>query len=105
MATSPAYAATPKFGSGNVSIGDTSREMPNTVTTVLTAGAAGTRVDNIDIAAYSSTLNSMLRLWSYSGSVYSLLKEVPVTTNTVSSTNQTWQTSLSSMSNSDFLAP
>lgn len=98
MAVSPNYAATPKIGNGTVLTADTARSgTPTNVVTIFTAGASGSRIDNIDLTAIGTTVASLLRLWIFTGSVYILWREISVPAITPSVVQPVFQTGLSSV--------
>lgn len=78
MANNPSFAATPRVGLATVSTADTSRTSPSNAVTVFTAGASGSRIDEIDITATGTTTANMIRLWIYNGSTYYLIQEISV---------------------------
>lgn len=80
MATSPAFATTPRIGSVALSgSADTSYTAPTNVVTVITGVAAGTRVSEV-VVQMTATVSSatMVRLWLYDGSTYYLFDEVAI---------------------------
>ena len=89
MAAAPSYAPTPRFGGASISSADTSRTAP-TGTSVLAAGASGTRIELVHINATSTTTQGTVRLWIYTGSNYYLLKEIQVDAVVPSATLPAW---------------
>lgn len=87
MSTSPQYAAGPLLGAATISTANTNRDGTGTMSTVLTAGALGSLVDDIDITAQGTTTAGMVRLFIHDGTTARLWREVPVTPNTVSASN------------------
>lgn len=95
MATAPAFAATP--GSEATAIpatANTNRDGTGTVTTVLTPGASGTRIERIRFKAAGTTTAGMLRVFAHNGTAFFLLDEVPVAAITPSGTVETWEADL-----------
>jgi len=86
MATNPGYAATPRRSSIAISTANTNRDGTGTVATVFTAGANGSRIDQIVIMPVGTTTAGMVRLYLYDGSTYVLYREVPILANTPSGT-------------------
>ena len=76
MATSPNFAATPRFGGVSISTADTSRTAPTNVGTVFTAGSSGSRIDEVTITAAGTSTANVVRLFIHTGSTYYLLQEV-----------------------------
>lgn len=103
MAQSPAYAATPKCGIGQVSVANTNRDGTGTLTTVFTAGANGSRIDAINIKAVGSTTAGMVRLFIHDGTNARLLTEIPALAITPSSTAPAWEAQLNGNSMSQVL--
>ena len=86
MAAAPSFAATVKASAVNIATADTSRTSPTNVGTVFTAGASGSRIDEVNIIATGTTTAGVVRLWVYTGSAYYLLSETLVTAITPSTT-------------------
>jgi hypothetical protein len=84
MAAAPSFAATVRASAANIATADTSRTAPTNVGTVFTAGASGSRIDEINIVATGTTTAGAVRLWVYTGSTYYLLSETLVTATTPS---------------------
>jgi hypothetical protein len=103
MATSAQYAATPRVGSATLTTGDTSLTTPSTVSTVLSAGASGTRIDYINITGVASTTASVVNLFIYDGINYILWQQVPVIAITSGTTTPTFAVYLSSNGNANFM--
>ena len=79
MATTPNFASTPRCSSVAISIADTSRTAPTNVGTLFTAGASGSRIDEIDITAAGTSTANIVRIFIFDGSTYFLLQEIPIT--------------------------
>lgn len=103
MATSAQYAATPVLGSANLTTADTSLTAPTTVSTILTAGASGTRIDYIEIMGVATTVASLINLFVYDGTNYILWQQVPVSAVTTSTTTPSFTANLSSNVNSNVM--
>lgn len=86
MSISANYAATPKAASVLVSAANTNRDGTGTLATVFTAGASGSRIDDITIQAITTTTAGMVRLYLHNGTAAFLIAEVPVTAITPSGT-------------------
>lgn len=78
MSSAAAYASTPATAHGQVSTANTNRDGTGTIATILTAGANGTRIDDIDIVATSTTTAGMVRLFLHDGTNARLWKEIAV---------------------------
>ena len=103
MATSAQYAATPRVGSANLTTQDTSLTAPTTVSTILTAGASGTRIDYIDVQGVATTVAGLINLFIYDGTNYILWAQVPVIAVTSSTTAPAFQATLSSNVNANLM--
>jgi hypothetical protein len=84
--TAPIFTLTPQASCVGISTANTNRDGTGTIGTVLTAGAAGTRIHRITIKATVTTTAGMVRLFIYTGATYYLWMEVPVTAITPSAT-------------------
>ena len=82
----PIYTLTPVVGCVAIATANTGRDGSGTIGTVLTAGAAGTRISRITIKATVTTTAGTIRLFIYTGSTYFLWREILTTAITVSAT-------------------
>ena len=94
MAAAPAFAATPRCSAVSIGTADTSRTAPTNVGTVLTAGASGSRIDEVTITAAGTSTSNVVRLFIYTGSVYYLLQEVLATAITPGASQDSFNTTL-----------
>lgn len=94
MATTPSFAATPRFSAAAISTADTSRTAPTNVGTVFTAGSSGSRIDEVWITATGTSTANIVRLFVYTGTTYYLLEEVPITAITPSQSVSSFTTTL-----------
>lgn len=94
MSVSANYAATPRAALAQVSTANTNRDGTGTIATVLTAGASGSRVDDIVVTATGTTTAGMVRLFINDGSNTRLWTEIPVTAVVPSGTVQAFTSSL-----------
>lgn len=86
MATAPIFASTPIAASGQVSAANTNRDGTGTLVTVKTAGASGTKIEQIDIIATGTTTAGVVRLFIYDGTNTRLLAEQLIAAITPSAT-------------------
>lgn len=86
MATTPNFASTVRASAVVISTADTSRTAPTNVGTVFTAGASGSRIDEVSISATGTTTAGAVRLFIYNGTTYFLLQEIIVQAITPSTT-------------------
>lgn len=103
MSTSAQYASTPKVGSALLTTADTSLTAPTTVGTVFTAGSSGSRIDYVEVIGVATTVASLINLFIYDGSTYSLWQQVPVIAVTTSTTTPSFVANLSSNNNANVL--
>ena len=86
-ATSPAFAAPPNVGAGLVPATlDTSLTAPTNTTTVFTAGASGSKVDQVQCIGVGTTVAGIVNLFLYRSSTYYLIDQFAVTAVTSSTT-------------------
>lgn len=88
MATSPAFAATPRLASVNIATANTNRDGSGTVATLITGVAAGTRISEIVIKARVTTTAGQVRVFLYDGTTFYLFDEIAVAAASVSATVQ-----------------
>lgn len=86
MSTSAQYAATPKTAVAQVTTANAARDGTGTLATVFTAGASGSRIDDIAIIATGTTTAGMVRLFLHDGTNARLWREVAVSAITPSAT-------------------
>jgi hypothetical protein len=91
MASSPEFAVVPRIGVANVATADSSYTAPSSVGTVLTAGASGTRIEEIVVKCAATSAAARVRIFLYDGSTYHLFDEYAVTAATASSTVSTFR--------------
>jgi hypothetical protein len=94
MASSPSFAATPRFSGVSIGTADTSRTAPTNVGTVFTAGSSGSRIDEVTITAAGTSTANVVRLFIYTGSTYYLLQEVLITAVVASASTDSFTTTL-----------
>jgi hypothetical protein len=70
VASTPAFAATPKIGAVAVSTANTNRDGTGTIATVVTAGSSGTKVSSIAVIATANPADSIVNIYLYDGSTY-----------------------------------
>jgi hypothetical protein len=88
------YAATPRCAVGQVSTANTARDGSGTLATIFTAGASGSRIEDITITAAGTTTAGMVRLFLHDGTNARLLREVSVSAITPSATVAAFTSSL-----------
>ncbi len=92
------YASTPNTAVAQVGgAANANRDGTGTIVTVFTAGASGSRVDDITLTAIVTTTAGMVRLFLHDGATAKLWREVMVPANTVSATNPAWSALLTNL--------
>lgn len=92
------YASSPRTEVAQVGgAANANRDGTGTLATVFTAGASGSRIDDIAFAATVTTTAGMVRLFLHDGANTRLWREVMVSANTVSATNPAWSAALSNL--------
>lgn len=76
MASSPAFAATPRCAAGSVSTANTNRDGTGTIATIFTAGASGSKVEEIVVKSTADPADSTVTIFLYDGSAYWLFDEI-----------------------------
>ena len=94
MSTAAQYASTVTTAAVQVTTANTNRDGTGTITTVLTAAASGTRIDDIYMVATGTTTAGVIRLFVHDGTNARLLSETLVTAITPSTTVQVWSNTL-----------
>lgn len=97
MSTSAQYAATPATAMVQISTANTNRDGTGTLGTLITAPAAGTRVDDIQITAAGTTTAGVVRMFLYDGTNTRLLSEVLVSAVTPSTSVAVWSAKLTNL--------
>ena len=88
MATSPAFAVTPRIASVNIATANTNRDGTGTVATLITGAATGTRIAEIVIKARVTTTAGQVRVFLHDGTTFFFFDEIAVAAATVSATVQ-----------------
>jgi hypothetical protein len=91
MATTAQYASTVRTAQAQVSVANTARNGTGTIVTVFTAGASGSRIDDIYITATGTTTAGVVRLFLNDGTNTYLFEEILVTAITPSTTVSVFQ--------------
>ena len=94
MATQAQYAATSRTAAVAISTANTNRNGTGVVATVFSAGANGSRIDDITIQSTATVTTGVVRLYLYNGTTHFLVREILVTATTPSTTVQAWSFSL-----------
>lgn len=94
MATQAQYASTVRAAVAQVTTANTNRNGTGAIVTVFTAGASGSRIDDISIDAVATTTAGVVRLFINDGTTSYLFQEILVTATTPSTTVAVWGTTL-----------
>lgn len=97
MAAQPQYATTPANAAVTISVANPNRDGTGTIVSVETAGASGSRIDDLTITATGTTTAGMIRLFLHDGTNARLWREVPVQAVTPSGTVQAWTAMLTNL--------
>lgn len=97
MSVQAQYAAMPKTAVAQVTTANTARDGTGTIATVFTAGASGSRIDDVTITAVATTTAGMVRLFLHDGTNARLLREVAVSAITPSGTVAAFTASLTNL--------
>jgi hypothetical protein len=91
MAAAPQYAATPCTAMCQVTTANTARDGTGTLVDLITAGANGTRVDDIMFSATGNSVAGVITLFIYDGTYTRLILEMATTAITASTTAVAWK--------------
>lgn len=92
MASTPAFTSTVLVGSGLVPATlDTSLTAPTNATTIVTAGASGSKIEEIVFQAVGTTVAAVLNVFRHDGSTYHLIDQVLIEAVTSSTTAVGWR--------------
>lgn len=91
MATDPSFAAAVNNGSALLGAAETNLQVPTTTSVVVTAGASGTKIEEIVVEATTTSLTpttvaGVVYLFLYDGATYHLVDTIVVTVVTASTT-------------------
>jgi hypothetical protein len=94
MGATPQFASTPIAWAGLVpATADASLTAPTNVTTLGTAGASGSKVDEITCQAVATTVDGVVNVFLFDGSTYHLYDQFLVPAVTSSTTAKAWRSS------------
>lgn len=94
MSTSAQYASTVRAAAIQVTTANTLRDGTGTLATIFTAGASGSRIDDIYMVATGTTTANVIRLFIHDGTNARLLSETIVSIVTPSTALPVWSSSL-----------
>jgi hypothetical protein len=87
MATEPQFASTPNYGTGSITAANTARDgTGSNIVTCFTAGASGSKVNEIRLKATGQTAAGFVTLFVHDGTNFRILTEIAVTAITPSTT-------------------
>lgn len=75
MAADPAFAATPRHEANDVTTANTARDGSGTIETIFTAGASGSKIDEITVKADGNPADSCVVIFLHDGSAYHVFDE------------------------------
>lgn len=85
MATDPLFFSTPRTWTAVLSAANTNLDGTGTIVDLVVAAATGTKVERIVVQATAATTTGFVRIFVHNGSASRLLREIPVTAVTPSS--------------------
>jgi hypothetical protein len=88
MATSPAFAVTPRIGAVSIATADSSYTAPTNVGTLITGASGGSRIAELVVKSAATSAAAIVRVFLYDGTNYYLFDELTVAAATGSSTVQ-----------------
>lgn len=97
MSVNANYAATPRAAAAQVTTANTARDGTGTIATVFTAGANGSRIDDITVVATGTTTPGVVRLFLHDGTNARLLEEILVSAVVPSVTLETFNATLTNL--------
>lgn len=86
MATSPAFATTPRIGAVSIATAEASYTAPTSVGTLITGASTGTRIAEIVCQCAATSAAAIVRIFLYDGTTYWLFDEVTIAAATGSTT-------------------
>lgn len=87
MATAPVYAATPRCSPVTISTAAANNRTGTSASVVFTAGASGSRVEEVRMKAQGTTTAGTVRFYVHNGTTFFIISEQAYTSNTASSSN------------------
>lgn len=72
MAAEPSFASTVNNGAALLGAAETSLTVPTTTSVIVTAGASGTKIEEVVIEAVGTTVLGLVYLFLYDGTTYHL---------------------------------
>lgn len=92
MSATPGFAAAPIVGAANLAGFDASLTGPSSFSTVVTGGASGTKIEEIDVIGLATTAAEVVNLFLHNGSTWFLFDQILVTAVTSSTTAVAYRT-------------
>ena len=97
MASSPAFSSTPAVGAALLGTRDTSavgtiETAPSNVSTLLTGGSSGTKIEEIVVIGTNTTVAGVVNLFLYDGSTYHQIDQILISAVTASTTAVSFRT-------------
>lgn len=75
MASAPSFASTPRVAGASVAT-NTARDGTGTITTVLSAGSGGTKINEVVVKSTGQPADSVVTLFLFDGTSYYLFDEI-----------------------------
>lgn len=107
MATEPSFASTIALGAALLGSAETNLQVPVNASVIVTAGASGTKIEEVRVAAtttslVATTVAGLVYLFIYDGSTYSMIDTITISAITASATTSP---SISSRTYTNLLLP
>ena len=90
MSATPNHAAVINEAVINISTANTARDGTGTITTLISAGTSGSRIERVEAAARAATTAGVIRIFLHDGVNFHLIEEILVTVVTPSTTVEVW---------------
>lgn len=99
MATTPTFASVPRAASALLGAAETNLQVPTTSSTVFTAGASGSKIEEIVVEASNTTLVAttvagLVYVYLHDGTTFHLFDTIAVTAITASATTAPFRSSI-----------
>lgn len=88
MSASPAFASTPRAATAPVSTANTGRDGSGTIATIFTAGASGSKVEEIVVKADGDPADSIVVIYLHDGTNFAVYDEFDLGNPAAASTTQ-----------------
>lgn len=91
MASTPQFASSPKVGIGSLSSSNTNLNGSGTLVTVFSAGASGSKINEVVVQATGTVTAGIVRIFVHDGTSGYLFDEFPITATIPSSSSSAFR--------------